>query len=115
MPANATRAAPGTGTARHVQAAAKQTGALTAATVPDRVPSLAELTAECNRMLAEERDRECRCPGRAYVTHAWDLDAHRGECPAGYAWMSAAEVADALDGLGAVVSVLPPAGCWGAS
>lgn len=99
----------------NTQTAAKQTGALMRATVPDRVPTLAEVTVECNRLLAEKRDRECRCPGRAFVPHAWHLDAHREECPAGYAWMSAAEAAEALDRLGYVVSPLPHASCRGAS
>jgi hypothetical protein len=49
---------------------------------------------EANRLSAEQRDAECRCPGRAYVLHAPDLAVHRDGYPAGYAWVS---VADALD------------------
>jgi hypothetical protein len=46
------------------------------------------IAAEANRIEAEIRDRECRCPGRAYVGHAWDLASHKDGCRAGYAWLS---------------------------
>ena len=53
------------------------------------------VAAEANQIEAELRDRECRCPGRAYVAHAWDLDNHKDGCRAGYAWLSVNE-ADAM-------------------
>lgn len=49
------------------------------------------VAAEANLIEAERRDRECRCPGRAYVTHAWDLGSHKDGCRAGYAWLSVDE------------------------
>lgn len=66
-----------------------------------KVPRIDEATvyAVCtaaNRLEAERRDRECRCPGRAYVPHAWDLDTHLDGCRAGYAWLSVDECRSAL-------------------
>lgn len=55
-------------------------------------PMAVRVTAEANRIEAEIRDRACRCPGRAYVAHAWDLGSHKAGCRAGYAWLSVDEM-----------------------
>lgn len=57
------------------------------------------VAAEANQLEAEIRDRECRCPGRAYVAHAWDLASHKTGCRAGYAWTSVDEVRAVLQTL----------------
>lgn len=72
-----------------------------ARTIPPHVPlALAvRVAAEVNQIEAEIRDAECRCPGRAFVAHAWDLGRHEDGCRAGFAWLSVDEARAALQAL----------------
>lgn len=86
------------GSALRDQHPAKATDPRSRSTIQD-VVSLAmayRITAEANRIEARKRDEECRCPGRAYVAHAWDLGSHKDGCRAAYAWLSVDEVRAAL-------------------
>lgn len=104
-PSNETRAAPRhKGTARNAKPNANQTGhssSKVARGLPRQVPlALAyRIAAEANQIEAELRDRECRCPGRAYVAHAWNLGTHKDGCRAGYAWLSVDDVRAILQAL----------------
>lgn len=105
MAPNEPRGAPRPGTPRHDQHPAKDTDSRSRATVAHGVLPLVpvalavRVAAEANRIDAERRDRECRCPGRAYVSHAWDLGSHKDGCSAGYAWLSADEARAVLQAL----------------
>ncbi len=55
--------------------------------------------AEAILLSAAQRDAGCRCPGRAYVLHAWDLGEHLAGCPAGDPWPTPDDVIDVLSRL----------------
>jgi hypothetical protein len=55
--------------------------------------------AEAIRLSAAQRDAGCRCPGRAYVPHAWELGEHLAGCPAGEPWPTPDDVIDVLSRL----------------
>jgi hypothetical protein len=100
-PPNETRAAPGTEAARRDQPLAKATDRRSRSTISAVVPLAVayRVAAEANRIEAELRDRECSCPGRAYVAHAWDLGSHKDGCRAGYAWLTVDETRAVLQRL----------------
>lgn len=70
---------------------------MTAAAIPPvNEVTVRAVCAEANRIEAERRDRECRCPGRNSVAHAWELGTHDDGCRCQYAWLSVDEVRSAL-------------------
>jgi hypothetical protein len=100
MPGNELRADPGTGSTLQDQAPGKVTDPRSHATVALVPVSMAiRVAAEANRIDAERRDRECHCPGRAYVVHAWDLGTHKTGCRSGDAWLSVDEARAVLQTL----------------
>lgn len=98
MSRNESRAAPGTGSALRDQADTNRTDPRSRPTIPASVllTVVYRVAARANQIEAEQRDRECHCPGRAFVAHAWEIGSHKDECRAGYAWVSVDDAAHFL-------------------